>query len=335
MAQHVPTHDVAWHAGNWYVNTHSIGIEHEGFAATGATWYSESLYRSSAKLVRYLAKKYDIPMDRAHIIGHDQVPGTVPSTVASMHWDPGPYWDWQHYFDLMGAPLTKGSTTRWTSDLVRILPRFATNQQPVTGCDAEGSGTPCPPQGTNFVYLHTEPSETAPLVKDVGLHPTTDGTSTTDVADIGARATAGVEYAVAERVGDWTAIWWLGQKAWFENPASSPTAINVTGAYVVPKLGKASIPVYGRAYPEAAAYAPYPGIPAQSVVPLQYTISTGQRYALQDQTVSTDYYRASSLAGQPPTDHVDVRGLTMYYQVSLGHRIAYVDAADVDVVPVG
>ena len=32
IAQHVPTKDVAWHAGNWYVNMHSIGIEHEGFA---------------------------------------------------------------------------------------------------------------------------------------------------------------------------------------------------------------------------------------------------------------------------------------------------------------
>ncbi len=38
--QHVQAKDVAWHAGNWYVNMHSIGIEHEGFAAQGATWYT-------------------------------------------------------------------------------------------------------------------------------------------------------------------------------------------------------------------------------------------------------------------------------------------------------
>ena len=42
IAQHVPTKDVAWHAGNWYVNMHSIGIEHEGFAPSGATWYSRA-----------------------------------------------------------------------------------------------------------------------------------------------------------------------------------------------------------------------------------------------------------------------------------------------------
>jgi len=140
---------------------------------------------------------------------------------------------------------------------------------------------------------------------------------------------------VAQRAGDWTAIWWLGQKAWFENPVSTPTAIPVKGSIVVPKAGRASVPVYGRAYPESAAYAAYPGVPVQAVVPLQYSILAGQRYALQDATVSTDYYRATTFAGTPPTDHVDIRGQDAYYQVSLGHRTAYVRAADVDVVPAG
>ena len=50
VAQHVNPKNVGFQAGNWYVNMHSIGIEHEGFAATGATWYTESMYRSSATL---------------------------------------------------------------------------------------------------------------------------------------------------------------------------------------------------------------------------------------------------------------------------------------------
>ena len=107
IAQHLDSSDVGWHAGNWYVNMHSIGLEHEGFAAQGASWYTESMYRTSAALVRHLAAKYDVPLDRAHIIGHDQVPGHVPSTVPAMHWDPGPYWDWEHYFDLLGAPIAR------------------------------------------------------------------------------------------------------------------------------------------------------------------------------------------------------------------------------------
>ncbi|MFD0664713.1 N-acetylmuramoyl-L-alanine amidase [Thermocatellispora tengchongensis] len=104
VAQHVRTRDIAWHSGNWYVNTHSIGLEHEGYLASGGTWYTEAMYRSSARLVRYLADKYDIPLDRAHILGHDNVPGTTPATVRGMHVDPGPYWDWAHYFTLLGAP---------------------------------------------------------------------------------------------------------------------------------------------------------------------------------------------------------------------------------------
>ena len=75
IAQHLEPQDVGWHAGNWYVNSHSIGLEHEGFAATGAQWFSEPMYRSSARLVRHLATKYDIPLDMQHIFGHDQIPG--------------------------------------------------------------------------------------------------------------------------------------------------------------------------------------------------------------------------------------------------------------------
>ena len=326
IAQHVLGKDVAWQAGNWYVNTHSIGLEHEGFAATGAEWFSEPMYRSSARLVTYLADTYDIPVDRQHVFGHDQVPGTIPGTVAGMHWDPGPYWDWEHYFQLLGAPLN-GHRSPTSTDLVRILPGFEDNQQQVTGCAT--AGVACTPQGTNFVYLHQAPDAASPLIPDVGLR-SSGAASTTGVSDIGARATAGVEYAVAERQGDWTAIWFNGTKGWFLNPATDPTAISVTGSYVVPKAGRTSVPVYGRAYPEAAAYPT--GIPVQAVTPLQYSFAAGQRYAVADLTVPTDYYRASTFSLDTPNDHTDVVGQDRYYQVSLGHRFAYVRAADVDVV---
>lgn len=44
ITQMVRPKDVAWHAGNWYFNAHSIGFEHEGFAVEGADWYSEQMY---------------------------------------------------------------------------------------------------------------------------------------------------------------------------------------------------------------------------------------------------------------------------------------------------
>jgi N-acetyl-anhydromuramyl-L-alanine amidase AmpD len=324
IAQHVDNKNVAWHAGNWYVNMHSIGIEQEGFAADGAAWFTESLYQNSAKLVKHLSREYGIPLDRAHIIGHDQVPGTIPSTVAGMHWDPGPYWDWQHYFDLLGAPIAADRKGR--SDVVTVAPGFANNIQPVTGCDATlPSSTPCAAQGTNFVYLFSAPDPTSPLVPDIGLH--SDGRpSSTYVSDIGARASAGQKFLVAETSGDWTAVWYLGQKAWIYNPVAAPVLLPSRGQVVWSGTG-AAVPVYGRAYPEQSAYPA--GIPYQAVTPLQYSIQPGQAYVLADKKLQTDYYRATTFNCSVQPDCQQVLGADKYYEIWFGHRIAYVRAADV------
>ena len=322
--QHVAAKDVAWQAGNWYVNMHSIGIEHEGFAAQGATWYTEALYRNSARLVRYLAEKNDIPLDRAHIIGHDQVPGTIPSLVADMHWDPGPYWDWEHYFEMLGAPIHESRMPVHVGSVVTVKPGFADNVQLVTNCNSGGT---CAPQGTNFVYLRQAPDDAAPLVKDRGNRPN-GANSTTQVSDIGARAAAGSMYVVAERSGDWLAVWYLGAKGWFRSPEADPDAFARAAKVVTPKAGRTSVPVYGRAYPEQAAYPA--GIPYQVVTPLQYSIGAGQSYPVGDRSIETDYYKATTFSGTPPTDHVQVVGNDKYYQIWFGHRMAYVRAADVD-----
>lgn len=322
--QHVKHKDVAWQAGNWYVNMHSIGIEHEGRAAQGATWYTEPMYRNSARLVRYLAHKYRIPLDRGHIIGHDQVPGTIPGTVRGMHWDPGPYWDWEHYFTLLGAPIWGTHKPLEVGDIVTIKPGFDDNHQVMTGCNPDGT---CAPQGSNFVYLRQAPDDAAPLVKDAGLRP--DGSnSTRHVSDIGARAAAGTSYVVAELDGEWVAVWYLGAKGWFRNPHTDRDALARPGLVVKPKADRLTVPVYGRAYPEASAYPA--GIPVQAVTPLQYTIGAGQAYPVSDATIQTDYYRATVFNGAPPTDRVQVLGKDRYYQIFFGHRMFYVRAADVD-----
>ncbi|MEV4753885.1 peptidoglycan recognition family protein [Micromonospora sp. NPDC049559] len=324
IAQHVKAKDVAWHAGNWYVNAKSVGLEHEGFAAQG-TWYTEAMYRSSAKLVRYLALRLGIPLDRQHIIGHDNVPGILPGNVGGMHWDPGPYWDWSHYFDLLKAPFRTLGTPR--TGLVTIDPDFATNRPAFTGCDT--AGVPCPSRGSSSVILHSAPSADAPLVNDLGLRP--DGTpDTMHISDHGARASAGQTYAVADRRGDWTAIWYLGQKAWFHNPPSAPAAKWSTGLVVTPKPGRATIPVYGRAYPEQAAYPA--GVPYQAITPLQYTLAAGQRYAV-GAVLPSEYYRAVTFDGSSPGDWTVIRGDTTYVQIQFGHRIMFVNLADVQILP--
>ena len=74
IVQLVHLSDIAWHAGNGEVNAHSIGIEHVGETYDPAGFTTDE-YRSSARLVAWLVRRYDIPVDRKHIIGHSQVPG--------------------------------------------------------------------------------------------------------------------------------------------------------------------------------------------------------------------------------------------------------------------
>jgi len=329
IAQHVPLDDVAWHAGNWYVNMHSIGLEHEGVAAEGAEWYTEAMYQTSATLVRYLTRKYDIPRDREHIIGHDQIPGPAPEYVAGMHWDPGPYWDWEHYMDLIGSPIgagTGGSVA--AGDNVVVAPGFKGNPRQVTGC--EEAGEPCRWQGTNFVYLRQRPDPHARLVTDVGLSPY-GSPSTTEVWDIGARASAGHEFVVDRRRGEWLGVWWLGKIAWLRHSAADPTVEPTEGLQVKLRRGVTEAPVYGRAYPEESAY-DGTEIPYQTVTPMQYTIKRGQEYALADASVPTDYYFAWTYNDSIPDDHTVVRGQDRYFQIWFGHRFAFVRAADVRIV---
>jgi hypothetical protein len=321
IAQHVKAKDVGWHAGNWYVNAKSIGLEHEGFAAQGS-WYTESLYRTSAKLVRHLALRLGIPLDRQHIIGHDNVPGTITSTVRGMHWDPGPYWDWTHYFELMKAPLRGVGTPR--AGLVTLNPDFAANRPAFTGCTGAATN-PCPLRPSSSVLLRTAPDPTAPLVNDPGRCLVRPGSM--QISDHCARGSAGQTYAVAEQTADWTAIWYLGQKAWFSNAQARP--LWQVGFTVEPKAGLADIPVYGRAYPEAAAYPA--GVPPQAVSPLaQYTITAGQRYAM-GPILRGEYYRATTFDWSSPGDGTVISGELTYVQIQYGHRIAYLNLADVTI----
>lgn len=322
IAQHVKAKDVAWHAGNWYVNAESVGLEHEGFLASPDAWYTEAMYRSSARLVKYLSEKYGIPLDRQHILGHDTVPGPTTGTIPGMHTDPGPYWDWRHYFELLGRPFEP--TAGKHGGLVTIRPDYAANQPEYTGCTT--GGEPCPAHGSSEVRLYSQPDTSSPLIKDIGLRP--DGSdSTIDVNDVASRVETGQQYAVAERRGDWTAIWYLGQKAWFQNPAGQPTAVDAAGFVITPRDGLDSVPVYGRAYPEKEAYPA--GVPVQAVSPLPYKLLAGQRYVAGD-VVPGEYYYSVTFT----TDsHKVVRGRDLYYEIQFGHRVEFVRAADVRILP--
>ncbi|UQX03113.1 N-acetylmuramoyl-L-alanine amidase [Streptomyces sp. RerS4] len=95
--------DVAFHAGNRSMNERSIGIEHVGFVDRPKD-FTDAMYASSARLAADICRRYGIPVDRRHFLGHSEVPGAD-------HTDPGPLWDWDRYLGLVRAELgTPGRT---------------------------------------------------------------------------------------------------------------------------------------------------------------------------------------------------------------------------------
>ncbi|MER5986034.1 peptidoglycan recognition family protein [Streptomyces sp. NPDC001787] len=326
VTQMVKNKDVAWQAGNWYLNTHSIGIEQEGFAAEGATWYTPEMYRSTARLVRHLAAEYGIPLDRQHIIGHDGVPPASASGTKNMHWDPGPYWDWNRFMALLGRPTVP--TAPKDGELITVSPDFKRNKQAFRDCE---KGVDLPLQGSSAVPLHTEPSTGSPLFADPGLHP--DGSPGTNcAADWGSKISATQQAVVAGRAPGWTAIWWYGKKAWLRTPDRARVTTPTAGHVVRPKDGRAEVPVYGVAYPEKSEY---PQDHASPVVgsPLVYTIKAGQAFPGGGEA-PTGYFYAPTIDSSKPYDHTYFRGGQKYVTVQIGHRIGFVRASDVDVVRV-
>jgi hypothetical protein len=329
VTQLVPTKDVAWHAGNKTVNAHSIGIEHEGFALRSGTWYTESEYQSSAALIRYLAARFTIPLDREHLLGHDDVPAPTPAKTSSMHGDPGPYWDWSHLLDLVGAPLTGLHAQPVVGGTVTVAPPYDRTTQPdLTGCG--GADRACPSHPANFVYLREAPSADAPMLNG----GTTDASDGTDKADYGQT------FVVAAVTGDWVGVWYGGQEAWFEDPSwhdtlvPEPTAGAALTLTLLTPIGDQPIPVYGRAYPETSAYpsaqASLAASPAQQLTPLTDTIAPGQAYLAAGQ-VSGDFYAADyGCAG--PTGCAMVIGTTQYYPIQFNHRLAFVRASDAQLI---
>ena len=100
VSQSVLEKDIAWHSGNWPYNQSSIGIEHEGYFDNPA-WFTDEMFRASAQLTAYLVDKYQIPINRQHIIGHNEVPdpynpGEYGGADHHVHC-PGDYWWWDLY----------------------------------------------------------------------------------------------------------------------------------------------------------------------------------------------------------------------------------------------
>ncbi|MFV6029814.1 N-acetylmuramoyl-L-alanine amidase [Streptomyces sp. NPDC056264] len=329
VTQMVETKNEAFHAGNKTVNMHSVGIEHEGYAIKGdAGWYTEPEYESSAALVKYLAAKFSIPLDREHIIGHDEVPSVLDGNVQD-HWDAGPFWDWNHFMSLVGAPTGAGGAggLLQAGQLVRIVPPFTSANKQQMKYTEQVNGQPVTKTTValpvNFGYLYSEPvaDQNKALTDPYFTAGWQFGSNWAN------KVTAGSSHVVAESRTDWTAIWYGGKKAWFYNPGGQYTAPVAATTAIAAKDGATSIPVYGRAYPEDAAYAGT-GVPVQSsnnASLTKYSLPAGQLYTKAGASVVGDYYYSAY-----NTDGTRVAGKTnVFIPIRYNHRLAWVKAADV------
>lgn len=110
--QFVPFTMRAWHAGpsifagRTDCNNFSIGIELEG---TDQSAYTNEQYHQLAQVTSSIMQAYPITMD--HIVGHCDI---APSRKT----DPGPFFDWQHYKQLIIKLLANKQNSQKT-DIIR------------------------------------------------------------------------------------------------------------------------------------------------------------------------------------------------------------------------
>ncbi|MCR4964237.1 MAG: N-acetylmuramoyl-L-alanine amidase [Bacteroidales bacterium] len=120
ITQMVREQDKAWHVGS--ANSYTIGIEHEAYGNI-ASFFTEAMYQASAALVRDICLRrpnistqrtfYRDTLDDGTVLnaGLHSLGGSTACTQIrghqhypnQTHTDPGPFWDWNHYYHLLNT----------------------------------------------------------------------------------------------------------------------------------------------------------------------------------------------------------------------------------------
>ena len=298
--------DVAYHLDNFWYNQHSIGIEHAGFTAVGYQWYNASQYLASAKLTAYLLKKYDLPLDRDHVIGHSIVPAsTLPSSPNRV--DPGPYWLWDYYFALIhqhGIPFPANKTTDHT---VTLHPFSSMQPLGKNGTETADNYT--------FFSLYTSPNTASASIAP-SENPS-DGTDATNNVEVGVcyyyrekladpanphNRMYQIWYGAEMQAGDITSDHFArGQYLWLAVP--SEAAVEGQGMLVTLNLsGAAAAKVYG--------------------API-----SNDFYQIGDAPNGAQFVSAFSVQEDGNSN--------IWYEIHYNHRQAWVPATEVSTVPDG
>ncbi len=161
VAQSVLEKNIGWHAGNWWYNCRSVGIEHEGWV-DDPRWYTTPMYLSSADLTRYLIRKYGMTVSRASVIGHVEVPN-------QSHYDPGVHWDWERYMFLVRCSAkvewVQAPTTLIPGERGEVVIRFRNdgfNTWPASGDGSVSLGTQDPQDRTSPLATPDWPAPNRP-----------------------------------------------------------------------------------------------------------------------------------------------------------------------------
>ena len=172
IAQHVQTKDVAWHAGNWYVNTQVDRHRARGLRrAEGAPGTPRRCTARRPSWCGTSRDKYDIPLDRAAHHRPRQRAGHRPADRAGHALGPGP---------VLGLePLLRPAAARRSSAFGAPAGRARSRSTPTTPPTSRSSpaATARPDEPVPAARLgvgaaaHRAGATDAPLIKDIGLHP--------------------------------------------------------------------------------------------------------------------------------------------------------------------
>lgn len=138
IVQMVSEADKAWHLGPG--NPYSVGIEHEGFSGEDG-WYSETVYQATADLVKDIAERNNIdptscyngesnaqwqtdPISTTYKIkGHTHYPHSINT---GFHWDPGPFWDWGYFYNLINPTNSSSTNVAPLGSLYKVTSEHST-----------------------------------------------------------------------------------------------------------------------------------------------------------------------------------------------------------------
>ncbi len=298
-------HDVAYQAGNYWYNSHSVGIEHVGFDAQGYQWYNATEYLASAKLVAYLLKKYNIPLDRSHIVAH----GTTPSSTlgnSPNHEDPGPYWLWDYYFGLInqqGVSFPAGNPPPQT---ITLHPQSDQHPDGPNGTETSAN--------FNFFYLYTGPSTQSARIPRQNI--------SSDITDVSDNVEPGISYYFVAKAtdsagtGDTMYEIWFGEEDQVHNSPSSYFADAHLAWLAVP----AGDGVEGR------------GLTLYSHSQVLLSPRDGSTPQIYSRPTSSSQY----IIGGAPIGSVFTTGITyiedgtsnLWYEIDYNHRQAWVPASE-------